>query len=114
MNDEFHAMLNQILEQIEIPDIPEIPISLKGMSRKEKDQLILELQKNVLALEGKLMIVKSVYNKFTNGLIETHHRTESELLSNPILTFPSGKQLQFSSLNSEQLEYLESLASKQL
>ena len=35
------------------------------------------------------------------------------LIHNPVLTLPSGTQIQFSSLSSEQLEYLENLAEKQ-
>lgn len=85
----------------------------KKMSKKDKDNLIVELQNEIHSLQGQLLIVKSVYNRLIDGLIQSKCDEITRLIDNPVLTLPSGRQIQFSSLSSEQLEYLESLAAKQ-
>ena len=88
-------------------------IDTSKMSKKEKDDLIVELQDKIYSLQSNLSIRKSVNERYINGLIQSKYDEIMKLVDNPVLTLPSGTQIQFSSLSSEQLEYLESLASNQ-
>lgn len=82
------------------------------MSRGEKDNLIIELQDKIFRLERKLLIRKSVDDRYIDGLIQSRYNETKKLIDDPVLTLTSGKQVKFSSLSSEQLEYLESLGGK--
>lgn len=84
-------------------------IDTSKMSRKEKDNLIVELQNKIHSLQSQLLIRKSVDERYINGLIRGKYDEIMKLIDDPVLTLPSGTQMQFSSLSSEQLEYLESL-----
>lgn len=88
-------------------------IDTSKMSKKEKDDLIVELQDKIYSLQSNLSIRKSVNERYINGLIQSKYDEIMKLVDNPVLTLPSGTQIQFSLLSSEQLEYLESLASNQ-
>ncbi len=85
-------------------------INTKGMSSKEKSEKIIELEDEIRVLKIRLSVIESVYKRYINGLIESKGRMEGELLANPILTLPSGNQIQFNSLSEQQLQYLESLS----
>ena len=68
------------------------------MSKKDKDNLIVELQNEIHSLQGQLSIVKSVDNRFIDGLIQSKYDEITRLIDNPVLTLSSGRQIQFSSL----------------
>ncbi len=87
-------------------------IDTSRMSKKEKYNLIIELQNQIHHLQIELLIRKSVDQRYINGLIQSRYDEIMKLLHNPILTLPSGKQIEFSSLSPEQLEYLEILSVK--
>lgn len=84
-----------------------------NMSKKEKDDLIKELQEENARLTIELQTRKNVDGKYITALTNNKYDEIMKLLYNPILTLPSGKQIEFSSLSDEQLEYLESLSTRQ-
>lgn len=115
-NEEYEKVYNQTLK--EIKDMldktihPTKYINTKGMSRKEKEQLIIDLQDKIYRLQCEIVIRKRVNDQITSGLIDSKYQQVTQLLHNPLLTLPSGKQVYFSSLNDDQIQYLESLASE--
>lgn len=109
-NDNYKETLNDIKTILKYVVQPIQYIDISKMSKKEKDNLIIELQNKIHSLENELLVRKSVYDRYTNGLIKSKYEEIIRLLNNPILTLPSGKQIQFNELSLEQLEYLESLA----
>lgn len=88
-------------------------IDISRMSRGEKDNLIIELQDKIFRLERELLIRKSIDDRYIDGLIQSRYNETKKLIDDPVLTLASGKQVKFSSLSSEQLEYLESLGGKE-
>lgn len=109
-NSNYKQVLNDIKSVLEYVVQPIQYIDISKMSKKEKDNLIIELQNKIHSLESELLVRKSVYDRYTNGLIKSKYEEMIRLLNNPILTLPSGKKIQFNELSSEQLEYLESLS----
>ena len=59
----------------------------KKMSKKNKDNLIVELQNEIHSLQGQLLIVKSVDN-WLIGLIQSKYDEITQLIDNPVLTLP--------------------------
>lgn len=74
----------------------------------KKDEIIAELKREISDLKLRLDVTKNVDSKFRT-IYEQNLASNRE---NPILNLPSGNKIAFSSLNQEQLEYLESLALK--
>lgn len=112
-NNEYKNTLTNIREILIETTNPIEYIDISKMSKKEKDNLIIELQNKIHSLQSELIIRKSVDDSYINGLIESKYEETMRLLNNPILTLPSGTQIEFGSLSSEQLDYLESLSVKQ-
>lgn len=130
MNNKYQQLLDEFfiyLEESGITDIDSkkfpdsiLHIDPKVFSKRNKNDIILafqtiilELHQENLRLKGQLTLTKALYEKYSSELISRYSQREEVLLKNPILTLPSGDQLQLSALNEEQLSYLESLASKQ-
>ena len=111
-NNEYKKTLSEIRTTLTETTKPIDYIDTSKMSKKEKDNLIIELQNKIHSLQSQLLIRKSVDERYINGLIQSKYDETMKLIHNPVLTLPSGTQIQFSSLSSEQLEYLESLAEK--
>ena len=82
------------------------------MSKKEKDEVIKQLQNGIYRLQTELIIRKSVDNRYIDGLLQNKYNEITRLMNNPILTLPSGAQISFNSLSPEQLAYLEELSQK--
>lgn len=112
-NNDYKKALSDIKETLTETTKPIDYIDTSKMSKKEKDNLIMELQNKIHSLQSQLLIRKSVDERYINGLIQSRYAEAMKLIHNPILTLPSGTQIEFSSLTSEQLEYLESLSEKQ-
>ena len=115
-NEEYNKIYNDTYNEIsalfaELTQ-PTKYIDTKGMSKKEKEKLIIDLQDKINSLEIRIKVIKSTDRRLINGLIDAKYKQAMELLNNPILTLPSGNRISFSSLNDEQLEYLEQLSSK--
>lgn len=130
MNNRYQQLLDKFFTYLEESGITDIDskkfpdsilhIDPKVFSKRNKNdiilafqEIILELRQENLHLKGQLMLTKGLYEKYSNELISRYSQREEALLKNPILTLPSGDQLQLSALNEEQLSYLEFLASKQ-
>lgn len=88
-------------------------IDVENMSSKEKSKKILKLQEEIQNLKLKLSVTERVNKRYIQGLIYSKAEITNALLSNPILTLPSGTKIEFNSLSEEQLEYLESIAISQ-
>ena len=88
---ETRKILTEITKPINYTDT-------KKMSKKDKDNLIVELQNEIHSLQGQLSIVKSVDNRFIDGLVQSKYDEITRLIDNPVLTLSSGRQIQFSSL----------------
>ena len=112
-NNEYKKTLSEIRTTLTETTKPIDYIDTSKMSKKERDNLIIELQNKIHSLQSQLLIRKSVDERYINGLIQSKYDETMNLIHNPVVTLPSGTQIQFSSLSSEQLEYLESLAVKQ-
>lgn len=112
-NNDYKKTLFAIKETLAETTKPVDYIDISKMTKKEKDNLIIELQNRIHSLQGQLLIRESVNKRFINGLIQSKYDETMKLVNNPILTLPSGTQIQFNSLSTEQLEYLEGLAEKQ-
>lgn len=81
-------------------------MSKKGL---EKDMKIESLKKEISELKGQLFLSSYLHEKYRKGEIDRLWKR----LQDPVLPLPNGDVIQFSSLNKEQLEYLESLTEKQ-
>lgn len=86
---------------------------LKRCLARKKSKKILELQEEIQNLKLKLSVTERVNKRYIQGLIYSKAEIINALLSNPILTLPSGTKIEFNSLSEEQLEYLESIAISQ-
>ena len=77
------------------------------------DKFIIRVEDENHKLKTELIIRKSVDERYISGLIQSKETQLYDLLNNPILTLPSGKQICFNALTEEQLYFLEQLAEKQ-
>lgn len=100
-------------EEKKLLSMPIEKIHVEMMSSKEKSKKILELQEEIQNLKLKLSVTERVNKRYIQGLIYSKAEITNALLSNPILTLPSGTKIEFNSLSEEQLEYLESIAISQ-
>ena len=112
-NDLYYKTLAEVGKTLVETTVPIRRVDTRKMSGKQKSEKIAELEDQIHSLKRELMIRESVNKRYIQGLIESRYNVTNSLLNDPILTLPSGAQIQFSLLNSEQLEYLESLAPKQ-
>lgn len=115
-NEEYNKVYNEALNEV-TTILSQTTKTTKhsdtsGMSKKELRQVISDLEDNLHELQSKLLIRESVNNRYIKGLIDSKYNQAMQLLHDPIITLPSGKQICFSSLSDEQLDYLEQLASK--
>lgn len=107
-------LYNKTLEEEKnLLSMPIEKIDVEMMSSKEKSKKILELQEEIQNLKLKLSVTERVNKRYIQGLIYSKAEITNALLSNPILTLPSGTKIEFNSLSEEQLEYLESIAISQ-
>lgn len=79
---------------------------------EERDKTIASLKRETLRLNGNLTLLSMEYKRQIKNLLGCIHKLRKSL-EDPLLILPNGETLQFSSLNAEQLEYLQSLATKQ-
>ena len=111
-NKVFDDTLNEVRKTLIETTKPTEYIDTKKMSKEEKNELIKDLQDKIRRLQTEIIIGKSVNDRYIRSLIDGKYNQIQKILDDPILTLPSGKKIQFSSLSDEQLEYLESLSSK--
>ena len=97
-NNEYKKTLSEIRTTLTETTKPIDYIDTSKMSKKEKDNLIIELQNKIHSLQSQLLIRKSVDERYINGLIQSKYDETMNLIHNPVLTLPSGTQIQFSSL----------------
>ncbi len=98
-------LINEYSEPIQYTDTAK-------MTKKEKDQKIMELEETVHRLQTELAVRRDVENRYINGLINSKYNELIKLMENPILTFPDSTQVEFNNLSKEQLLYLQSLGQK--
>ena len=97
-NNEYKKILFETRKILTEITKPSNYTDTKKMSKKDKDNLIVELQNEIHSLQGQLSIVKSVDNRFIDGLVQSKYDEITRLIDNPVLTLSSGRQIQFSSL----------------
>ena len=114
MNDGLYKMiLSDVKKNLDETTQPVLRADVKKMSSKQKNERIRELEDENHKLKTELIIRKSVDERYISGLIQSKEKQMYDLLNNPILTLPSGKQICFNALTEEQLYFLEQLAEKQ-
>jgi len=114
MNDGLYKMiLSDVKKNLDETTQPVLRADIKKMSSKQKNERIRELEDENHKLKTELIIRKSVDERYISGLIQSKEKQMYDLLNNPILTLPSGKQICFNALTQEQLYFLEQLAEKQ-
>ena len=109
-NNLYEKTLGEVRKSLESPLIKRT--DSRKMSSRQKSEKIIELEDEIISLKRELLIRRSVYDRYINGLINDKARLTNELLRDPIITLPSGTQVKLSSLNDSQLEYLESIAAE--
>lgn len=112
-NDIYNDVLSDVKKTLEATTQPVLRTDTEKMSSKQKNERIRELEDENHILKTELMIRKSVDERYISGLMQSKQKQMSDFLNNPILTLPSGKQISFNSLTSEQLNFLEHIAEKQ-
>lgn len=112
-NEIYNEILSNVKKALEETTHPILRTDVEKMSSKQKSERIRELEDENHRLKTELMIRKGVDERYISGLIQSKQKQMNELLNNPILTLPSGKQISFNSLTAEQLDFLEHITERQ-
>lgn len=109
----YKKILSDVKNTLNETTQPILRTDVKKMSSKQKNERIRELEDENHKLKTELIIRKSVDERYISGLIQSKEKQMYDLLNNPILTLPSGKQICFNALTEEQLYFLEELVEKE-